>query len=106
MTWHTINGQKNATLSVNFIDSHAFSKSITGYQPTDAKPLTLAVFDQLNIGEGADQVLGVVGLPNQVNNVFINESLQVTYTYQTDAQKMVLTFINDKLQGKSQNGLN
>lgn len=105
MTWHTIDGQKDATLSVSFIDTHAFSKSINNYRPKDAKTLTLAAFNQLSIGESADQVLDVMGLPNQVNNVFINESLQITYTYQTADHKVVLTFIDNKLQGKSQNGL-
>lgn len=100
-----VDGQKKASISVSFVEQHAFSKSLNGYRPDNPSKITAEKFSSLTVGQSADEVLASLGMPSQVNNVFINESLQITYTYNRNDAKIVLTFIDNKLQGKTQSGL-
>ncbi|MFD1672352.1 DUF3862 domain-containing protein [Agrilactobacillus yilanensis] len=104
-TWQPVDGQKNAAISVSFIEQRAFSKSLNDYQPETTADITLNTFNNLAVGQSADEILGLLGLPNEVNDVYINDSTQVTYTYNRDNAKIILTFIANKLQGKTQTGL-
>ncbi|WP_330166083.1 DUF3862 domain-containing protein [Agrilactobacillus fermenti] len=108
-TWNRMANQANATVSVGFVQNKAFSKSLNDYQVERKDPITIAQFNQLQTGADADAALNTLGLPNQVNMITISGSTQATYTYDkamkpTNA-KIVLTFMNNKLQGKTQHGL-
>lgn len=108
-TWQKVAQQPKATISVSFVNDKAFGKSLNNYQPDNPKTITLADFDKLTTDESADVVLGQFGLPNQVNNIYISGSSQVTYTYEKQGTnkngKIFLTFLNNKLQGHTQTNL-
>lgn len=110
-TWTKIaNGGLGATLTINFANDHAISKSLNGLKVTRNTKLGLNEFNMIQNDQTQDDVISSLGKPNSYSETIASQhTATLTYSSGINGQtgaNFIINFENGKVSGKSQTGLN
>lgn len=111
-TWNNIeNGGLGATLTVNFTNGHATSKSLTNLKVKRTNKLRLNDYNMIQNNESQNDVIADLGRPNGYNETVLSGTTTQYLTYSSDVAgetgaNFIIAITNGVVSGKSQTGLN
>lgn len=110
-TWTKIaDGGLGATLTINFANDHAISKSLNGLKITRNTKLGLNEYNMVQNDQSQADVISSLGKPNGYSEIIAAGTNTGTMTYSSGingdtGSNFIINFENGKVSGKSQTGL-